>query len=663
MKPNYKTYYFVFITLLWTNLLLSQTKLETTKIDSLNIKLSKTKSDTDKVNLLIENANQIHSFNPIEAKKIAEDALNLSKKVSFEKGTAKAHRIIGIIAYKQGDFSTSLKNYFECLSYYEKINDLKGMASIYNNIGLVYGAKFDFAKSISYHKKSLAIKQKLNDEYGIASSYNNIGIIYSAIKKIDSSKAFHEKALEIRKKINDINGLGTSYYNIANNFFDLKDYNKSLEYHYKALEIFKSNKDFFNYTFCVNEIAMNHLRLGKDKLCILYADTALNVAIENEIKEGEMEVYKTLSLAYNQQKNPVNELKYYKLYSELKIKLNSESQAAEIGKMETKFEYENKIKLQELEQEKKDELKNAESKKQKITIASIAIILLLVLVFSFFLFNRFKLIKKQNILIEHQKQIVDEKAAELTARQKEILDSIHYAKRIQNTLLAHKEFVDQHVQNNFIYFNPKDIVSGDFYWATKKDNYFYFAVCDSTGHGVPGAFMSLLSIGFLSEAINEKHIIEPNKVFDYVRSRLIESISKDGQKDGFDGILLQINLTNKEIKYAAANNAPLLISNGEFIELEKDKMPVGHGERQDNFKLFNVDLKNGGTLYLYTDGFADQFGGPKGKKFKYKQLNELLAQNAEKTLPEQTELLSSSFNNWKGNLEQVDDVCVIGIRF
>jgi len=174
--------------------------------------------------------------------------------------------------------------------------------------------------------------------------------------------------------------------------------------------------------------------------------------------------------------------------------------------------------------------------------------------------------------------------------------------------------------------------------------------------------MSLLNIGFLSEAINEKDILEPNKVFDYVRMRLIESMSKDGQKDGFDGILLQINLVTKEINYAAANNAPILISDGNFIELEKDKMPVGHGERKENFKLFSVHAKQGDTLYLYTDGYADQFGGPKGKKYKYKQLNELIVSISDKNLTDQQDVLENNFNKWRGNLEQVDDVCIIGIK-
>jgi serine phosphatase RsbU (regulator of sigma subunit) len=238
-----------------------------------------------------------------------------------------------------------------------------------------------------------------------------------------------------------------------------------------------------------------------------------------------------------------------------------------------------------------------------------------------------------------------------------------YAKRIQTTILAHKEFIDDHISKNFIFFKPKDIVSGDFYWATKRNNLFYLAVCDSTGHGVPGAFMSLLSISFLNEAIGEKNITKPNEVFNYVRQKLIENISKEGQKDGFDGVLLCMNQDTKEITYAAANNRPVIVSaENKLMELASDRMPVGYGERKEDFTLHSIQLQKNDTLYLFTDGYADQFGGPKGKKLMYKKLHEFLINIVDQPFETQTDALNTNFDSWKGNLEQVDDVCVIGLR-
>lgn len=252
-------------------------------------------------------------------------------------------------------------------------------------------------------------------------------------------------------------------------------------------------------------------------------------------------------------------------------------------------------------------------------------------------------------------------------KNREIHDSINYAKRIQYTLLAHTEFLNSHLNEHFVFFKPKDIVSGDFYWATsihenEKDPTIYLAVCDSTGHGVPGAFMSLLNISFLNEAINEKGIVQPNKVFDHVRTRLINTISAEGAKDGMDGILILKEKNGTKVHYAAANNAPIVVRNGEIIELPYDKMPVGLGEVKSKFSLFEVDLQKNDALFLYTDGYADQFGGPKGKKYKYKNLNAFLCELANNNLTNADKELDHEIEQWKGDLEQVDDLCIIGIR-
>lgn len=260
------------------------------------------------------------------------------------------------------------------------------------------------------------------------------------------------------------------------------------------------------------------------------------------------------------------------------------------------------------------------------------------------------------------KSELSESRAILSEKNKEIVDSINYAKKIQYTLLAHANLLQNNLGEHFVLFKPKDIVSGDFYWATKKDNLFYLAICDSTGHGVPGAFMSLLNISFLNEAITEKNILEPHAIFNHARTRLIENLGKDGQKDGFDGILICFNKTANTITYSAANNSPILFSNNLITELEKDKMPVGVGEKVEDFKSYKINYTKDDTLYLYTDGYADQFGGPKGKKFRYKQLNELLQTVSSKPLNQQKEILDSTFEDWKCKLEQVDDVCVIGIK-
>jgi serine phosphatase RsbU (regulator of sigma subunit) len=223
--------------------------------------------------------------------------------------------------------------------------------------------------------------------------------------------------------------------------------------------------------------------------------------------------------------------------------------------------------------------------------------------------------------------------------------------------VLHKYYLTKY----FLFFKPKDIVSGDFYWSARKENRIYQAVCDCTGHGVPGAFMSLLITSYLNEAIIEKNISKPNEVFDWIRKKLIATISQDGGKDGMDGILFCKDLITDKVTYAAAFNVPYLIHNGQLTELKSDKMPVGIGETDRPFTLFETELQPGDCLYLSTDGYADQFGGPKGKKLKYKQLEEILLSISNLDMNEQKNILERKFEEWKGNHEQVDDVLIVGI--
>ena len=222
-------------------------------------------------------------------------------------------------------------------------------------------------------------------------------------------------------------------------------------------------------------------------------------------------------------------------------------------------------------------------------------------------------------------------------------------------------------KNFFILYKPKDIVSGDFYWALEIDNKFYICTADCTGHGVPGAFMSMLNISYLNESIIEKGIKKPNEVLNHIRTEIIQSLNPEGSeeesKDGMDCILACFDFTTYTLEYAAANNSFYVIRDKEIIPCPADKMPVGKSPRDhEPFTLHTVKLQKGDVVYMLTDGLPDQFGGPKSKKFKYKQLEEVLLSAHSLSMEKQKEILKERFNTWKGNLEQVDDVLVIGVR-
>jgi len=225
----------------------------------------------------------------------------------------------------------------------------------------------------------------------------------------------------------------------------------------------------------------------------------------------------------------------------------------------------------------------------------------------------------------------------------------------------------------FILYRPKDIVSGDFYHALahrhtgSNREIFYMCTADCTGHGVPGALMSMMGISHLNESIIEKNLIRPNEILDNVRKGIIASLNPEGSeeesKDGMDCVLCAYDFENMTLEFACANNPLWLVRDGAVTEYAPDKMPVGkYGEEMKPFSLQKIDLKKGDVIYTFTDGYADQFGGPKGKKFKYKQLQEKLLSNCSLPMEDQKRILESTLDEWRGNLEQVDDILVIGVR-
>jgi serine phosphatase RsbU (regulator of sigma subunit)/ligand-binding sensor domain-containing protein len=292
--------------------------------------------------------------------------------------------------------------------------------------------------------------------------------------------------------------------------------------------------------------------------------------------------------------------------------------------------------------------------------------------------------KKLELTIADRTKTISHQNKELEQKQKEIIDSINYAQRIQRALLASKKLLDNYLSQKgngknkgmeyFVFFQPKDIVSGDFYWASNlADNNFAIAIADSTGHGVPGAIMSMLNISCLKEAVVAQKLTEPNLILNYTRSKIIETLANDGSadggKDGMDCSLLCFDFNAKKLNYAAANNPIWIVrknnetSELELLEFTADKMPVGKHDRDTvSFTQHSVALQSGDMIYSFTDGLPDQFGGPRGKKFMYKQFKELLASISQLPANEQSKMLNSKLNEWKGELEQVDDVLVFGIR-
>ncbi|MDZ4665832.1 MAG: tetratricopeptide repeat protein [Bacteroidota bacterium] len=596
---------------------------------------------------------------------------------------------LGEIYFSKNRLAEALENFHLSLKYAVEINDIRLKANCVNNIGIIYNRNGNLTKCISYIEECLKLRLQINDSSGLALTYNNLGFFYQLKGDYKNAPGLIIKAVQIQEKINDKQGLGYSLQNLSKVYYHNGDLDSAFIFVARSLKTREEVNDKRGIAESLVEMAKIKLDKKEYAESEKYAYRALSIAKETKHITTTRGAAEILYKLYKSKNNLAGALQMHELFVLMKDSFSNERNRKSSLQKELQIAYDKKLATDSIKQQEANKVKDAQimaqeselkqEKTMKFVLYGGSILLLL---FGGFMFNRFKVTSKQKNIIENQQKLTEIQNALLAEKQKEILDSITYAENIQRTLIANHDFVNQTLPDSFVLYQPKAIVSGDFYWATsassnqtfevfgskimlaptKERELFYLAVCDSTGHGVPGAFMSLLNISFLNEAIKEKNIRDPSKVFDHVRERLIDSISKGGRRDGMDGILLCFDLKNQMIYYVASNNAPVVISDGQLKHLPMDKMPVGSGEIEEPFKLFNVSYKKGDMLYLYTDGYADQFGGPQGKKFKYRQLSELLIEISPLPLSNQKSKLEQRFLGWKGELEQVDDVCVLGIR-
>jgi len=560
-------------------------------------------------------------------------SLDLAERLKDNENICATLLNIGSLFRLQSDDKKALDIYTRAYEIAKTTSNKQVQGSILNDIGLCYSDFNQSNKALEKYNEALKIYMEIGDSLDMAVTYNNIGIENQLYKNIEDALVYFNRSLDIRKKIHDELGIGQSLENIANLQFKLKQINEAEKNTVKAVDIYKK------------------------------------MGIEAEL----FSCYELLSKIYYAQGKFKQSMDMYRLFISNKDRITSETLRKESFKKDVQHEFEKKEQISKAEQEKKELIAKEEKKQQQLIIYSVSVGLAMVLVFALFAYRAYRqkqksnvdlerkniLIERQKKEVEHQKEIVDEK-------QKEILDSIHYAKRIQRAVITSDNYISQYLKDYFVYYQPKDIVSGDFYWALHTNNKFYLATADCTGHGVPGAFMSLLNISILNEVMIEKKIARADLILNEARKDIIKSLNPTGSeesKDGMDCILACFDFDNLKLEYAAANNSFYIVRDNQLITCSADKMPVGKSPRDtEPFTLHMVDLQKGDTVYMLTDGLPDQFGGPKGKKYKYKQLEDLLLTCYNKPLVEQKEILHTSFQNWKGNLEQVDDVLLIGIK-
>jgi serine phosphatase RsbU (regulator of sigma subunit) len=349
---------------------------------------------------------------------------------------------------------------------------------------------------------------------------------------------------------------------------------------------------------------------------------------------------------------------------------NKGNVAAQLADLALKYESEKKEKeIMSLQKDKemndmKLQAKDAEISNREKTITYFVIALIAFAVLTVFIIRSNLLRKQANIALAQQKKEVEQQKHLVDEKQKEITDSINYAKRLQQAILPPLTFISEHCPDSFVMYKPKDIVAGDFYWAEQVGDLFFIAAADCTGHGVPGAMVSVVCRNALNQTVKELAITGTGKILDKTRELVVATFEKSHAeiKDGMDISLLCIDQRQHKVRWSGANNPLWYVADNSLIEIKADKQPVGKSYDAAPFTTIELSYQPGTIFYLFTDGFADQFGGPKGKKFKYKQFEETLLSLSLLPMHEQLAQMESRFEEWKGSLEQVDDVCVIGIR-
>jgi serine phosphatase RsbU (regulator of sigma subunit) len=601
-----------------------------------------------------------------------QKAAEIMKAIGNKNGVAATLNNIGYVYKSQGDILSALDYYHMSLKIYESVHDSSGIASTTNNLAIIYNRQGDTKTAISYNLKSLAINEKLGNKRGEEISLGNLAMLYRKKNKYDIALAYLNKALKIQEQIGDKNGIAYSYTNIGNILEDQGRDQEALQYHLKSYDLLKTLDDKPSLASTTINLGSVYLKLGNLIKASASAKEAFSLSKEIGYVYELADASNLLGQIFKKQGNYKEALEMHEFYMKMKDSaLNESTRKASLQK-QFQYSYERKVAADSVKNMEAEKVKDAQIAAQESSLKQQRTLkytlfggIALMIAFSLYVLNRYKNTQQKNKIIEGQKAIVDEK-------QKEIIDSITYAKRIQLALLKEEEHVSKHLPEHFVFYRPKDIVSGDFYWSLEKkafntsDKFWYLTAADCTGHGVPGAFLTMLGTSFLNEINAVPELLSPAEIMEQLRIRIIKDLSQTGRigdnKDGMDMSIIRMNLSTFELEWSGANNPLWIIRDAETIEIKADKQPIGYADTLLPFTNHKVQLQKGDQMILFTDGFADQFGGEKKKKFKRSQLKELVQQIAFQSLDLQKQILERTFDEWKGDLEQIDDVTLIGIR-
>jgi serine phosphatase RsbU (regulator of sigma subunit) len=627
-------------------------------IDSLKNVLEKEKEDTMKVRVLLHLSYKYQGYDPEKSLEYGKKGLFLAQSINYQTGIGEAHNNLGDVYWYKSDYASASENYLKALKLFEKINDQPKIAESYRNLGWVYYKQRNINAALNYFNKSLAINLRLQRKERLGQNYNDLGIINTENKNYPVAIENYKKSLKIQEEIGNQMGMSTSYGNLAIVYDYMGKKDLAIDNVERCVLTARKlgNKHHLAISLC--NLGSFYGNAGREKEALTVLEEAVVLGLEMKFKEVIKDCYVNIATIYKKNGQFEKAFEYEHLLIEIKDSIYNEQNSQQINEMTAKYDSEKKeLMISSLE---KDNLLTAQKlEREKNFKIYLSVFCAMVAFFVFILFRSNLNRKKANEELSYAYKQIE-------IKNKDITDSINYSKRIQDANLPPKELKYKLFPDAFVFFKPKDIVSGDFYWFAEKDGCRLIAACDCTGHGVPGALMSMIGNNILNQIVSEKGITSAGKILEILHQEIRKALKQNENpenKDGMDIALIVFKNFN-EIEFAGAQRPLWIIKNNAIEEIKGNKFPIGgiQTEVERRFDTHRLLLSEKDCIYIFSDGIADQFGGELGKKFMTKNLRTLLLNIHDEPMAIQEKIIEQTFEKWKGNREQVDDILVIGIK-
>ncbi|MGM0579699.1 MAG: tetratricopeptide repeat protein [Bacteroidota bacterium] len=658
---------------------------QNSETDSL-LNIAEKGGDSTKVEIYLDLAIEYRSLEPDLALKYANDALKIADRNEDYSAKATALHVLGAVYTVLGDYEKAISNLLKSLRNYELLGDSKGVANSSNSLGILYFNQEDYSNAKKYYSKALNLID--SSEYAMSTGVYklNIGEVYQATGENEKALRLVKQAYDIFNQLGDINGMAYALGVQGKVNYQQGNQEKAIEFTKKALDYLIEDQDYLGAVEYLNFLVDVYIATNKLFLAEENATTALEIANQINSLKWKIKSFENLSEIFYKKGAFQSAYQYKDSAYIFENKLMDEEKQKQISNLRIIYESEQKEQENEILRIDK-ELKQKQITQQRILNVAIGSVLVIIIVFATITFraknqkqkanNQLKI---QNEEIRQQREEIETQSERLKSinadvlrknhliedKNKNITDSINYAKRIQTALLPFPQRIGKELEDFFIYYNPKDIVSGDFYWYTESEEKVIIAVADCTGHGIPGAFMSFIGHDMLNHIVNFKGIVQPSEILKQLKLSVIHILRQE-QSDNRDGMDISIcvwDKKNNKVQFSGANHSLIYIQNKQLYQLKGNKTTMGfdEGKNVKDFDTHEINLVGDTCFYLFSDGYVDQFGGDKDKKFMIKNFRELLSTIHIKKMETQGIIIRETIEDWMGDREQVDDMLVWGFR-